>query len=324
MAEISIIIPVYNASQHLADCLDSVLQQSFPNLEIICINDGSTDDSLQILQAYHQKHSRITIHDQKNAGVSAARNVGLAIAQGKYIGFVDSDDKIFPDYLTTLYNLIQNADLSLCGYIGNREMNYREGTVNLNTVHLKTFTELLDTGLLYPPWGKLYKTEIINKNQIKFEHNVNYGEDLLFNLQYLEEITEIEITSKILYNYNVLNKNSLANKYSLNRFENTNTQINKIGDFLMKLFTDKLTIGQYVSEKLYWNTYDACFYLQNNFHFMNKKERKIYINYMFDFPYFATKEKSKLKPHLLVTLFAHKNARMIYKYLYLRKIILKF
>lgn len=322
--KISIIIPVYNASQYLSECLDSVLLQTFTDIEIICINDGSTDDSLQILQAYQQKNSRIIIIDQKNGGVSAARNAGLEIATGKYIGFVDSDDNVVPGYLTTLYNLIQNADLAICGYMGNREMNYQDGTVNLNTVELKTFTELLDTGLLYAPWGKLYKTEIINKNQIKFKHNVNYGEDLIFNLHYLKKITEIGITSKILYYYNVLNINSLANKYSLNRFENTNTQINKVGDFLMKLFTDKLTIGQYVSEKLYWNTYDACFYLQNNFHLMNKKERKFYINYMFDFPYFATKEKSKLKPHLLVTLFAHQNARMIYKYLYLRKIILKF
>lgn len=321
MPKISIIIPVYNASHYLAECLDSIIAQTFEDIEIICINDGSTDGSLQILKQYQIKDARILIIDQQNQGVSAARNAGLAIAKGAYIGFVDSDDKICADYLTVLYNLINNSDLSICGYNGSKKINYKDGTVNLKTADLKTVTELLDTGLLYSPWAKLYQAEIINKYQIRFQHHINYGEDLLFNLHYLSEITKIAISSKILYDYNVLNFKSLAKVYSLNRFENTNLQICKIQDFLKTLFTDRVNIGIYIKEKLYWNTYDVCFHLQNNFQIMKKEDRIRWIYTIIDFPYFSCKENIKIKPHRLISIFATRHVILIYGYLYIRKML---
>ena len=102
MPKISVIVPVYNVEKYLARCLDSIINQTLADIEIICINDGSTDNSLEILNDYAKKDSRIKIIDQTNAGLSCARNAGMQIAQGEYIGFVDSDDWIDLDFYEKL------------------------------------------------------------------------------------------------------------------------------------------------------------------------------------------------------------------------------
>ena len=110
---ISIIIPVYNVSKYLRACLDSVINQTYKDLEIICINDGSTDDSLEILKEYANKDNRIIIIDKKNAGVSAARNDGIDRAGGEYLFCIDSDDYIDNDYLETYVRAIEKEDYDI-------------------------------------------------------------------------------------------------------------------------------------------------------------------------------------------------------------------
>lgn len=187
MAEISIIIPVYNASKYLAECLDSVLVQTFTDIEIICINDGSTDDSLQILKAYQQKDSRIIIIDQKNGGVSAARNAGLAIAQGKYIGFVDSDDTVNPDYFDTLFKAAErhHADMVFsrslsdsCAIKYNRLYNQQEIREFILPLYFKEDGH-------NSVWNKLYSAEVIRENNIIFPVGKTHGEDAVFNIHFL-------------------------------------------------------------------------------------------------------------------------------------------
>ena len=115
---ISVVVPIYNTSKYLPRCLNSIINQTYKNLEIICINDGSTDNSLSILQNYAQKDSRIKITTQKNAGLSAARNTGIIKSTGKYITFVDSDDEISHNMLEKLLVSLQknDADISICSF----------------------------------------------------------------------------------------------------------------------------------------------------------------------------------------------------------------
>src|ERR1035437_5330472 len=121
---ISIIVPIYNIERYLSKCIDSILVQTFINFELILVNDGSTDNCGKIINEYAQKDSRIVVIHKKNGGVSSARNAGLDLAQGEYIGWVDADDYIATDMYETLYHLAidYNADISECNYaqaIGN-------------------------------------------------------------------------------------------------------------------------------------------------------------------------------------------------------------
>ena len=114
-AKVSVIIPVYNAEQYLKRCLDSVLAQTYQDFEIICIDDGSTDNSGAICDEYAKKDSRIRILRKENGGVSSARNAGLNIAEGEYITFIDSDDYVDTDYMQTLYENLEGADAVASG-----------------------------------------------------------------------------------------------------------------------------------------------------------------------------------------------------------------
>ena len=116
LCEISVIIPVYNIQQHLRECLDSVLGQSYPHLQVICVDDGSTDESPAILAQYAQKDNRVQVIRQQNAGPGAARNTGLEAATGEYVIFLDSDDWFEPDFLEKMVDTAvrEGADVAIC------------------------------------------------------------------------------------------------------------------------------------------------------------------------------------------------------------------
>ena len=113
---ISVIIPVYNTADYLPRCLDSILNNTYRNLEVICINDGSRDNSLEILNAYSEKDSHVRVINQENGGISAARNNAMDLASGEYIAFVDSDDWVHSHYFEVLLNglLLHRADIAVC------------------------------------------------------------------------------------------------------------------------------------------------------------------------------------------------------------------
>lgn len=127
-AIVSIIIPVYNAKKYLANTLDSVIKQTYKNLEIILVNDGSTDNSKDICESYAKIDKRIKVINKENGGVSSARNYGLALAKGEYISFIDSDDFLVTDMIETLVNDIQNtnAEIAVCGYWHVTEEEYQK------------------------------------------------------------------------------------------------------------------------------------------------------------------------------------------------------
>lgn len=203
MPLISIIIPVYNVERYLSECLDSVLAQTIEDFELILVNDGSTDSSGKICDAYAEIDNRIRVFHQANAGSSTARNLGIEKARGKYICFIDSDDTVTSRYLEAfLPGINQNADLCVQGL---REHIAGEVTYEKKFVeqYHASVVSALDAGMLHfrGPVCKLFYADIIRKNNIEFPKHIVYGEDAVFFYSYLSHISTIYTSSKCCYYY---------------------------------------------------------------------------------------------------------------------------
>ncbi len=182
MVSISIVIPVYNIEKYLKTCLDSIVNQTFKDFEVICVNDGSKDDSLEILNEYAKKDSRIKVVTQENGGSGSARNNGLKRAEGKYVQFLDGDDYFEPELLEKLYNLAEKhqADISVCSSRkvddeGNiTETRNPNSPLNLAKIILdksfsyKDFPEDIFSLIGTIPWNKLYLRQMLLDNNLKF------------------------------------------------------------------------------------------------------------------------------------------------------------
>jgi glycosyltransferase involved in cell wall biosynthesis len=210
--EISVIVPIYNTEKFLKECLNSIINQTFKDIEIICINDGSTDNSLKILNTYAKRDKRIKVINQKNEGLSVARNNGMNVAKGKYICFIDSDDWADKNYCKKLYTTAEkfNSD-----FVMGESQVYSEKTKKIKkewvgTIYLpkeltnksfnwkivkKDFFDLPITA-----WGKIYNSEFLRKNKIRFPERVLY-EDTPFYVECLIHAKKINILKKNLYFY---------------------------------------------------------------------------------------------------------------------------
>lgn len=199
---ISIIIPCYNGAGTLARCLDSVFTQTYQRFEIIVINDGSRDESAQILQAYAARDSRLRIlENPTNYGVSAARNSGMKAAKGEFLQFLDADDEMLPAMLQTLHDLIvrENADIAACNFKGN-PLFYTDFASK--TFDLRKKDDLLEyyqhTFLALLPWNKLYRRSAVDAT---FDTDVRFAEDELFNVAVLSRVRKIACVNEKLYFY---------------------------------------------------------------------------------------------------------------------------
>lgn len=204
--KISVIVPVYNAEKWLQRCVDSILAQTFTEFELLLIDDGSTDKSLDICKNYAKNDTRIKVVHKNNGGVSSARNLGLDKASGKYVTFVDADDWVGTEYLNNLVSaaeketadlVINYAEVYLRGK-GEKE-NYPEQLIENND-----YTSLfLQNDLIWhtSPWSKLFKLETIRKSAIKFPDNIHIGEDAIFLYDYLLICKRIKVICTCDYNY---------------------------------------------------------------------------------------------------------------------------
>ena len=209
---ISIIVPVYNCAPFLDECINSVLKQTYPNFELILINDGSTDNSLEIITQYEKSDQRVNVITKENSGVSDTRNLGISLAKGSYICFIDADDWVESDYLSSFLKYAENDKLIIqhikrgSSIVGN----FKYGIYHTKTDYNKLF---LNNQLLYHggPVSKLFSRNIIIQNKILFNPKLSYGEDLMFFLHYLDGVDEVEIIDSCSYNYRY-NSNSLSTK----------------------------------------------------------------------------------------------------------------
>ena len=193
---ISIIIPIYNCEKYLRTCLESVINQTYKNIEIILVNDGSTDKSLDVCNEYSNKDSRIKIINNTNHGVSYSRNIGIKSSTGSYIMFVDADDWLDLKMVEILYRNINNSDLCVCSYISVFNNNSIPKIYNI-TKNNSYMQFILKNGC-WAPWGKLFKKEKITK---LFDEKIMSSEDLLFNFENAINFKIIKYISDTLYYY---------------------------------------------------------------------------------------------------------------------------
>jgi glycosyltransferase involved in cell wall biosynthesis len=216
---VSIIVPIYNVEKFLARCLDSLINQTLKEIEIICVNDGSSDNSAQILQDYAQKDNRITIINQPHLGVSVARNKGMEIAQGEFLGFVDSDDWVDLDFYEKLYNSAKKNDCDIC--CGGIKKFHKLKIETLLAFSDEEITEdnakkfrITNTPKCNYVWNKIYKTENLKKCNIKFPEG-RYYEDVIFTPQVLCYLGKLS-TVNTFYNY-FRHQNSIVRMTSKNK-----------------------------------------------------------------------------------------------------------
>ena len=237
MPAISVIVPVYNVERYLPRCLDSLINQTLKDIEIICINDGSPDNSLEILEEYAKKDSRIKVINQENAGLSAARNNGMSAASGEYIGFVDSDDWIDLDFYEKLYTAAKKYDADItAGCIKTWRKHNRNGVMlkyekeecseDLNRkFYLSDFPETCNV------WNRIYKTSELKKHHLEFEVGVYY-EDVCFTVEALYCMKKLAVVPETYYNYERANVNSIVKSNNEKMKQDSKHVWNRMIEFL--------------------------------------------------------------------------------------------
>ncbi len=214
--KISIVVPVYNGEKYISKCLDSLINQSYKNIEIIIINDGSSDNTEKICNKYKEIDSRIKVISIENGGVSKARNIGIENATGQFLMFCDSDDYVAKDWCKLLLENYKENNLIVCDYynvIDNevKEFDYERPKVD-SVINKADFLKLRLYGI-NAPWNKIYYLEVIKNNNIRFDENISLGEDLRFNIRYLDAISgNINFIKTKLYFYTLSRENCLTNR----------------------------------------------------------------------------------------------------------------
>lgn len=233
--KVSIIVPVYNVENYLKKCLDSLINQTLKDIEIICINDGSTDKSLEILQDYAQKDNRIKVLNQTNSGVSKTRNKGIELAQGEYLGFCDSDDWVDLDFYEKLYTHAKqnNADIAVTNIVKVKKNKYKKFfSINKTNISENYYEKLKlcntpDFSYIY---NKIYKTAELKKCNLQFGDYVVY-EDSVFSTQILFHLKKLITISDTNYYY-LYRENSLIHSKDNDTDFNNTTRV--ISEFLEK------------------------------------------------------------------------------------------
>ena len=258
----SVVVPVYNAERYLNKALQSILDQDFTDFELILVDDGSTDDSLTVLEAFAEKDTRvIVLNNEVNRGAAEARNRGIEIARGKYLCFVDADDYIDLGFLQHFYDALQadDCDFVKCGayeeYNDNNEnVMYTRSCVLPDRCFQDAKTiinQVIDMELIplfgYN-WNGCYKMEIIEENHLRFDETLKVHEDFVFNMAYLPFVRKMQCLSYCGYHYVKRNNNSLSFQKSNYVY---NIQLLKIRSFLSLLKKNR-NETQVNLDKIYW------------------------------------------------------------------------
>lgn len=210
---ISIIVPVYNAERTLHRCVTSLVEQSYPNIEILLVNDGSKDASLEMCRGYEQQDSRIRVIDKPNGGVSSARNAGLDVARGEYIMFCDSDDWVSPLWCEHMVRNHIPQNLTVCEIAwGGPDAEAKDQQLSEETI-VERNRFLQFSFVMCPPWNKLFERNAIQKSDLRFSGDLRLGEDLIFVMEYLCNVQgQVRILPQRLYYYDTSTEGSLSKR----------------------------------------------------------------------------------------------------------------
>lgn len=237
---ISVIVPIYNSERFLEECIESILCQTYRAFELLMVDDGSNDQSRAIVRKWEATDGRVRLLCKENSGASSARNRGLDDAKGEWIVFIDSDDRVKPQYLQNLYNLIvgqKQVVLGICSYTIYHNGRYaNEHLFENSIIPIDNYQKLFIDNALHRhgfPWGKIYNREIIERGKIRFDEQVCIAEDLMFMMRYLIATihvsnANIAFSDSCTYDYMIRNGSLSTNSspfeneyYSLNEYRNT-------------------------------------------------------------------------------------------------------
>ena len=213
---ISIIVPVYNAEKYLAECIESVLHQTYLNWELILVDDGSTDSSLNICKAYEARNSQIRVFHKQNGGVSSARNAGIENANGDFITFVDADDTITEDCLAVLFSELQKNGADIVSGLEKNDSSLRTECIIWKGED-SVLATLGDHPLTYAAWAKLYKREAIG--DIRFRDGIRINEDSLFVFEILLNCPIFVGINKKIYSYRKTDQSASRAEFSEKYFD---------------------------------------------------------------------------------------------------------
>lgn len=247
--KISVIVPVYNREKFIDRCVESIIRQTYKNLEIILVDDGSTDNSGTICDAWAKKDNRIKVFHKENGGVSSARNLGLDNSTGEYIAFVDSDDSLFSDAYMTAVRYMEEYNLDLLAFGVKTIWPERDSETKLD---IELFSQddwekngaqflkaLVGGGVV---WNKLYKKDIISENNLRFDTKISMGEDTRFNISYLEYADRIKCIPRVLYNFYIFGQNTTS-KGMVGYY----SRWKELKDMTMRLAEKKCPVDSFVS-----------------------------------------------------------------------------
>lgn len=247
--KVSVIIPAYNAQQTIERCIKSVLKQSLNCIQLIIVNDGSTDNTEYIISRFECKNVKVL--NKSNGGVSSARNAGIKLSEGKYLFFLDADDNIDFDLLKEMYYFAEEhkIDLVACNHIENNATLYK-GNANLTPEFIASSHEKIGEKIfdIFPKsaCAKLFRKDIIDKNNILFPLDMHLGEDLYFTYTYLLHVNKIAKVCGSFYNIENININSLSKSFVPNIDRDLNSQY---------LLWEKLFKKYPIAEENYYKTH---------------------------------------------------------------------
>lgn len=213
---LSVLIPAYNTSKFIKSCLNSIVCQSYGNIEVIIVNDGSTDNTAEILDSYAKKDSRIKIINQKNGGVSSARNTALKHAHGEFVTFIDADDSVPENAFKTMVELMSD-DIDMIVFSHNEirlksKPKHEKPNEFINKDDIDQRFQDFDN-VIWWPWAKIFRRSIIAENNLEYDTSMTFGEDHIFNLLFAKHIKgRALISDKIVYNYHFI-RGGLSSKY---------------------------------------------------------------------------------------------------------------
>lgn len=226
---VSIIVPVYNAEEYIGTCIESIQKQSYKNIEILLINDGSKDGSAEICDRYQREDDRIKVFHRENHGVSATRNYGIEHASGDFIQFVDADDSLEPDTVAENLRIVKETGAELV-FFSFRYHIVDEGRIqdnafsesfvgNAKEFFEKFFITLIDKELINPPWNKFIDCRLLKDGSVRFHENYSICEDMAFTAEILNKSNRIAFNPRMHYNYNLKSTGSLVFRFHENYFE---------------------------------------------------------------------------------------------------------
>lgn len=212
---VSIIVPVYNVEKYIKKCIESLISQNYKNIEIILVDDGSSDKSAEIIDTFAYIDSRIIVIHQKNKGVSSARNVGLKKVKGQFIMFVDGDDYVDKEYVSYFVTLLTKTQCDIGFNTNNYTIKSNKTGKNVYVISAeKAMKWIYSDKIFVAVWNKIYRTDILKKNNISFAPDIWYGEGMLFNIACLQSVNKVAVGERAVY-HQTFNPDSAMRKFNL-------------------------------------------------------------------------------------------------------------